>query len=281
MTTTQRPVGRRPLPPSRPARPAPRIEEPLLTDVPVGFHLCGNQSGEEIFGPELKFEKGGKCLVGCTYCKRPVVAELLKQDDDNIHSHQRDHHQQNHAWVTVVYGSSPTYFLGALVLGHTLRKSGTNKDLVLLHTDDVSPLYVDALRRYWIPVRVDYISEKNGYRVSRSMFRDSINTRFKDVFTKLRVFELVQYDKVCLLDNDLLIRQNADDIFDLTPPAAMIRGKTSIMHGARVSSKYFWRGQKQNSGINAGVMLVSPDKLTFQVMIKEIGEQGSSCTFFL
>ncbi|EEB08023.1 acetylglucosaminyltransferase [Schizosaccharomyces japonicus yFS275] len=42
--------------------------------------------------------------------------------------------------------------------------------------------------------------------------------RWQHMFTKLRVFELEQFDKVCIVDSDLLILRNMDDIFD-TPYA--------------------------------------------------------------
>ncbi|RHY29373.1 hypothetical protein DYB32_005193 [Aphanomyces invadans] len=37
--------------------------------------------------------------------------------------------------------------------------------------------------------------------------------RFKDVWTKLRVFELTQYDTVTFLDSDMLCTQNMDELF--------------------------------------------------------------------
>ncbi|EPX72428.1 acetylglucosaminyltransferase [Schizosaccharomyces octosporus yFS286] len=39
------------------------------------------------------------------------------------------------------------------------------------------------------------------------------SNRYEYMFTKLSVFEQTQFDKVCILDSDLLIRKNIDDIF--------------------------------------------------------------------
>ncbi|CAA16831.1 alpha-1,3-galactosyltransferase Otg3 [Schizosaccharomyces pombe] len=38
--------------------------------------------------------------------------------------------------------------------------------------------------------------------------------RYQYMFTKLSVFEQTQFDKVCILDSDLLVLKNMDDIFD-------------------------------------------------------------------
>ncbi|EPY54001.1 acetylglucosaminyltransferase [Schizosaccharomyces cryophilus OY26] len=50
------------------------------------------------------------------------------------------------------------------------------------------------------------------------------SNRYEYMFTKLSVFEQTQFDKVCILDSDLLIRKNIDDVFKTpytyTSPAA-------------------------------------------------------------
>ncbi|KAJ9473927.1 hypothetical protein PHBOTO_004028 [Pseudozyma hubeiensis] len=38
-------------------------------------------------------------------------------------------------------------------------------------------------------------------------------TRFNEVWTKLRAFELVEYDRVALVDSDMLVLQNMDELF--------------------------------------------------------------------
>ena len=48
-------------------------------------------------------------------------------------------------------------------------------------------------------------------------------SRFADVFTKLRAFELVEYSEILLLDSDLLVTQNIDHLFALrSTPAAVL-----------------------------------------------------------
>lgn len=39
-------------------------------------------------------------------------------------------------------------------------------------------------------------------------------TRFNEVWTKLRAFELVEFDRVALVDSDMLVRKNMDELFN-------------------------------------------------------------------
>jgi len=108
-----------------------------------------------------------------------------------------------------------------------------------------------------------------------------------DVFTKLRVLQLTSYDKVLLLDLDLLIRPlqlealRLDRLFDLPPPAAMKRGTPVPAHGELLSYSAIWSHptrrsgdelppHQQASGINAGVMLFRPDAALFDQLEAEL-----------
>ena len=43
--------------------------------------------------------------------------------------------------------------------------------------------------------------------------------RFNDAWTKLRVFGLTQYERVIMIDSDMIFTRGMDDIFDLDLPA--------------------------------------------------------------
>jgi alpha-N-acetylglucosamine transferase len=45
-----------------------------------------------------------------------------------------------------------------------------------------------------------------------------IAERFKDTWTKLRVFELSDWNRLCFLDADMLVMKNMDEIFDIKFP---------------------------------------------------------------
>ncbi|KAF4755618.1 putative serine/threonine protein phosphatase, partial [Perkinsus olseni] len=213
--------------------------------------------------------------VGCPNCFKPIYVEVKpipSQSDTAVPSSgpprrppPRRRRSRN-AWVTVMYGNGADYFVGAMVLGWSLKHRGrTQHDMVLLHTADVPVEFLDSLRRVWDCREVEYIQN-----VSTRLFLNFKGSRFKDVFTKLRVLELTEYSKVCLLDSDMLVRDNIDEIFDLQPPAALVRGTFPPRHGAKVPVTSFWSGHRQITGINGGCMLLEPSKEVFSCMMDEV-----------
>jgi len=182
--------------------------------------------------------------------------------------------QDRFAYATALWGSNFGFILGALVLGRALRRSGTHHDLVLLHTDDVSSDSQALLSEIWTMRRVEPIDAAPGLFISKG-------TRFDGVFTKLHVLNLLDYKKILMLDIDLTILQCPDALFDLRAPAALCRGQGSKAHGARIDGRCFFAGESilpgnrtypwgQQGGINAGVMLLSPNAGLYNRAIQEV-----------
>ncbi|QGR53736.1 glycosyltransferase [Moumouvirus maliensis] len=157
-----------------------------------------------------------------------------------------------YAYVTVMYGNN-IYLTGALVLGYTLYKTKTNYDRIILVTPDVSDLYKSYLSpMYTKIINIDYV------QVNSNIFSER-ETRFRDVFTKLVCLNLVEYDKIILLDLDMIIAKNIDHLFKLNAPAACLK-RFHVSYGKKIPSKMICDGNKLVGSINAGLMLLKPDK---------------------
>ena len=107
---------------------------------------------------------------------------------------------------------------------------------------------------------------------------------FDGVFTKLFVWQLVEYDKVLLLDLDIIPCKSLAELFEMRCPAALIRGQGEISHGQNVDGKLFFRGANcpdhpwgQGGGINAGVILLQPDMTIFTQMLAEVTCKNHPC----
>jgi lipopolysaccharide biosynthesis glycosyltransferase len=156
-----------------------------------------------------------------------------------------------YAYVTVLYGNN-IYLTGALVLGYTLMKTNTIFDRVILVTHDVSDKYRSYLRTiYTHIISIEYT------QVSSEIFAEQ-HTRFRDVFTKLECLALTQYDKIILLDLDMIVAKNMDHIFNLRPPAACVK-KYYVPYGKRIPTNLICRQGRLVGSINAGLMLLKPD----------------------
>lgn len=116
-----------------------------------------------------------------------------------------------HAYTTLITRAS--YLAGVIILAHTLKKHGSRYPLVVFYTSTLSENAIRALE----------LEAPNSNIVLRKceplLPRKDIKTlliakRFEDTWTKLRVFELSDYDTVCYLDADMTIYRPMDQIFD-------------------------------------------------------------------
>lgn len=166
------------------------------------------------------------------------------------------------AYVTVMFGNN-IYLTGALVLGYSLMKTETKFDRVILVTPDVSNEYKSYLATiYTNIINIDYVD------VSNEIFSEE-NTRFKDVFTKLECLSLVRYDKIILLDLDMIIAKNIDHLFKLEAPAACLK-RFHYPYGKKIPAHMICDGNKLVGSINAGLMLLKPDKNEWEKIKKDI-----------
>ena len=178
-----------------------------------------------------------------------------------------------HAYCAALWGANAGYVLGAAVLGARLQELSVREDVpdrVLLHTDDVPRNFLDILARHWTLQLVDYIDGVQALYGRKG-------TIFDGVFTKLCGWSLVQYDKVLLLDIDVIPLIDPQSLFDLQAPAAMVRGNRETQHGTSVDGRSFFAGEGhgeyswfQGGGINAGVILLQPDQWIFERMLAEV-----------
>ena len=107
----------------------------------------------------------------CPCCKRPLDISTFFDDGPQL-SHgaaataelEVQLFRDRFAYVAGLWGANAGYALGALVLGCSLRRSGTppDIDLVLMHTDDVPESTLAFLAEVWILQRVDFVDANSG-----------------------------------------------------------------------------------------------------------------------
>ena len=179
-----------------------------------------------------------------------------------------------YAYAAAIWGHDTGFVLGALALGAGLRASKTTLDLVLLHTDDVPNSSLDLLSKVWILHKVDLLE------ANEALF-NMWGSRFDGVFTKLHVLRLTEYTKILLLDLDIAVMSCPDELFALKAPAAMHRGIMGSPHNTPIDGRTFFVGEPQGTesdwqtwgqagGINAGVMLLMPDKGLYERIMCEL-----------
>jgi lipopolysaccharide biosynthesis glycosyltransferase len=167
------------------------------------------------------------------------------------------------AFVTLIYESNildgKGFVQGAQVLAYSLKKTNTKHDLVAMVTDQVGPYHRELLiNAGWKLHEMQSIKNHNTEYASR----------FDYIFTKLKIFTLMEYQTIVYLDADTMVTENIDQLCSCP----------STKYCAAVRSTFF----------NAGVMVVKPNMTLFQDMsIKstymhsnEGGDQGFLNNYF-
>ncbi|CAJ1371715.1 unnamed protein product [Effrenium voratum] len=189
---------------------------------------------------------------------QPTAKHLCRRCREEPHSKKKV------AYTSLIYGTKRKYVAGALALGLSLQATGTEHDRVLLHTHDVPEEALQLLQELWKLQEVPYV-------LSAGDLHTSDKARFKDVFTKLHVFnpEVLPFDKVVFLDLDMIVLRNIDELFELRPPAGMSTFKSSGFaeqpdHGQRLHPRRCY--------VNAGTMVIAPSKDLFRLLVADVAE---------
>ncbi|KAJ3380113.1 hypothetical protein HDU84_006168 [Entophlyctis sp. JEL0112] len=173
---------------------------------------------------------------------------------------------------------------GTRVLFAALRAHNSRADFVAL-THDLSAASVAALRRSGaIVVPVSPLEPHTFYM--RAKKRPETEKRDAILWMKLRAWQLVQYEKVVMLDSDVLVLTNIDELFEMpeVSASAMIHPSEKIsFYNLLRSSEYGMRpGNKIDrksrdpdllegwSGLNSGVTVLKPSNLTFNRLLDEL-----------
>ena len=167
------------------------------------------------------------------------------------------------AYVTLLCGGD-AYEPGAEALGRSLHASGTRVPLVLLATPDVS-----AAARERLAASAGWEARTVEPLANPSCDGELVFERFRNTFTKLRVFGLEDIEKAVFLDADTLVVRNIDELF---------------ARPAFAAAPDFFTPERFNSG----VMVLEPSRALFAAMESTLrqratydgGDQGFLNTFY-
>jgi alpha-N-acetylglucosamine transferase len=109
--------------------------------------------------------------------------------------------------------TSDSYAIGARVLAWSLKSFHTEYPFVVLYTSDtLSGENIRALDQLGCLMReVERIKPEQGDS-------GAVQTYYADVWTKLHVFGLAEFDRIVLLDADMLVRRNFDELMTMSLP---------------------------------------------------------------
>ena len=116
---------------------------------------------------------------------------------------------ENYAFTTLL--ATDDYLWGAVCLYQSLQIVNSKYPFHLLVTDNISLKTRNILDEigilYTIVPRIDFMNQENRYFVT---------------FNKFHIYTLTQYDAVCFIDCDAIVKTNIDDVFSNTAPGFMV-----------------------------------------------------------
>ncbi|PIE09588.1 MAG: glycosyl transferase [Rhodobacterales bacterium] len=173
------------------------------------------------------------------------------------------------AFVTLV--TNADYALGALALLRSLRRTGTEADIAVMHTgavaqDDLQPLASEGARL----IEVDLLPTSDAFNAAHARgalhgaapFTKGEKPTFHtplDNFAKLRLWQL-DYKRVVFLDADTLVLRPIDRLFDYPEFCAAPNVYESVADFHR---------------LNSGVFTARPAHATFDAMLERLDQPGA------
>jgi glycogenin glucosyltransferase len=152
------------------------------------------------------------------------------------------------AYVSIL--TTDNYLPGILGLAYSIRATRTKYDLEVLVTPDVSAETRAVLSLHGI--LWTKVSElKNPTDVST-------NHRWYRTYSKLNVFGLTHYEKLLFVDADILVLENIDALFEC-------EHMSGVSSGSMLPECANW------TGVNSGLLVVTPNASVFSDMVARIG----------
>ncbi|KAI5451181.1 hypothetical protein NCC49_002057 [Naganishia albida] len=115
-------------------------------------------------------------------------------------------------WATLLTKAS--YLQGVMVMDASLKAVGSRYPLVVMATPELPQDCRDVLQSADIP----FVEVESIYPAPDRHSLVENDHRFRDTWTKLRVFEMVAFDRAILIDCDMLTFQNMDELMTMPLP---------------------------------------------------------------
>ena len=173
------------------------------------------------------------------------------------------------AFAIVHFGSNPVYLELELYFFIMLRKYTKNDILYLYSVNDTPPSFVEAARSLVDEV-IPYDDKGITFDVNFESGYSSFNTLRTCNF--IFAYTLEKYEKVCIIESDMVIMGNMDSVFKLNSPAVLTyylgaNGQDKqLKTNVRVENKAEEVIAKCNEmgRTNGGVMLIEPNLRLFE-----------------
>ncbi|KAI8072553.1 nucleotide-diphospho-sugar transferase [Gongronella butleri] len=185
------------------------------------------------------------------------------------------------AWVTLLTGDDDAYLNGIIVLQYALLKVRSQYPLVVLYTADEDQAVVHRLQQLGCHLRaIDAVDPPGRIEYSQA--------RFRTTWSKLAVWNLVEYDRLVLVDADMLPLGNMDELMAMPLPLHHVAACHACTCNPQKEPNYpaDWvpanceythmmctrteREEPRRHYFNSGLIVLRPDAARFSRMLQRL-----------
>ncbi|KAH7663764.1 Glucuronosyltransferase protein [Dioscorea alata] len=195
-------------------------------------NLVNREGDAWLYKPDLKLLKQKvKLPVGSCELAMPLKAKVKPYSKS----------RNREAYATILH-SAHVYVCGAIAAAQSIRLAESTRDLIILVDETISNHHRTGLEGAGWKVRT--IQRIRNPKAERDAYNEWN-------YSKFRLWQLTDYDKIIFIDADLLILRNIDFLFAM--PEITATGNNATL-------------------FNSGVMVIEPSNCTFQLLMDHINE---------
>ena len=157
---------------------------------------------------------------------------------------------KNYSYISLLTNDSYAYGIALLV--ESMKKVDTKYPLKVLVTNNVSKATQEMLLQLKVNIQlIDTISVTDEINEYNTKINAPLAATWKNCWTKFKIFDLIEYDKIVFLDADIMVLKNLDHLFELPHMTAALDGE------------YFglWQGWPH---FNSGCLVIEPNHQLFE-----------------
>ena len=260
------------------------------TDNYTEYEITTNKNKKQRSG-DNDFENYLESFIFCNptmRIKMPKKKFMKKKDGEN-----------KFAYVMLMFPSprskAASYTDGCILSALGLRRQQVNADIICLVTPDIKQDVIDSLEIVYdkvitVPYITPFSVSENDIMINKDILKDCEGYDnlhpYSFVFTKLHIFnpEILPYEKVVFVDSDLVPLNYYDSLFTLNTPAGWVEYRKklpylesfnwdrcdALQHGEKIPKYMTDIDKKTGADVNAGLMVISPNKKEYDEIIKEL-----------
>ncbi|XP_020097568.1 UDP-glucuronate:xylan alpha-glucuronosyltransferase 1-like [Ananas comosus] len=195
-------------------------------------HIVQREGNAWLYKPDLRtLREKIRLPVGSCELAIPLKAKARLYSVD----------RKREAYATILH-SAHVYVCGAIAAAQSIRQAGSTRDLVILVDQSISGHHRHGLEAAGWKVRT--IERIRNPKAERDAYNEWN-------YSKFRLWQLTDYDKIIFIDADLLILRNIDFLFAM--PEITATGNNATL-------------------FNSGVMVIEPSNCTFNLLMDHINE---------